>query len=74
MGRWFLRDCQGQERLSGGLKRRYINWKNLYIWIGGDYFSKKAKLTFTGEETTLKIIQIRGRLKYIFELGVFNVY
>lgn len=48
--------------------------KNLYIWFGGDYFSKNGELTFTGEETTIKITPIGGGLKYMFEMRGFKPY
>jgi len=49
-------------------------WKRLELWIDGGYFSKKGKLTYTEEETKLKIIPIGGGLKYVFGTEVLNFY
>lgn len=49
-------------------------WRNLEFWLGGSYFSKKGKLTFTEEETKLKIIPIGGGLRYILPKGKLNLY
>ena len=38
-------------------------WKGIDIWAGGDYFTKKGKLTFTEEETELQIMPIYGGIK-----------
>lgn len=39
-------------------------WKWIGIWAGGDYFTKKGKMTFTEEETKLRIIPIYGGIKF----------
>lgn len=49
-------------------------WKNLEIWVGGSYFSKKGELSLTREETKLKIIPIEGGLRYILSLRGVNLY
>ncbi len=48
--------------------------KNLSIWVGGNYFTKKGKLTFTQEDTEIKLIPIGGGLKYEFPTGKFAPY
>ena len=48
--------------------------KNLEIWVGGRYFSKKGKLSLTREETKLKIIPIEGGLRYTLSLRSANLY
>lgn len=40
--------------------------KNLEMWVGADYFSRKGELSFTKEETRLKIIPAGGGVRYIF--------
>lgn len=49
-------------------------WKNLELWIGGSYFSKKGELTYTREKTRLKIIPIGGGVKYRLSAGSLNIY
>jgi len=49
-------------------------WKNLEIWVGGRYFSKKGELSLTREETKLKIIPIEGGLRYTLSLRSVNLY
>lgn len=44
-------------------------WRNLVLWIGGEYFSKKGKLTYTGEDTELTLVPVGGGFKYIVEAG-----
>ena len=40
----------------------------IHLWIGGSYFTKTGELTFTLEETTVKIMPIGGGVKYYFPL------
>jgi len=49
-------------------------WKNLQLWIEGNYFSKDGELTFTKEETSLQIIPIGSGIKYTFPAGIFSIY
>lgn len=44
-------------------------WNNVILWMGGESFYKKGKLTYTGEETELSLLPIGGGLKYIVEAG-----
>jgi len=39
------------------------------VWLGGSYFSRKGELTFTKEETELRIMALGGGIKYIFPAG-----
>lgn len=39
-------------------------WRNVDFWIEGSYFSKKGKLSFTEEETTLRMIPLGGGLRF----------
>jgi hypothetical protein len=49
-------------------------WKDLDLWFGGSYFSKKGELTFTKEETKLKLFPIVGGGKYRILSGNFALY
>ena len=46
----------------------------LEIWLGGSYFSKKGKSTFTQEEIKIWIVPFGGGLKYWIMIGSFNLY
>lgn len=46
----------------------------LGLWVCGEYFSKKGKMTFTEEETTLKIMPITAGLSVELNLGPFSPY
>lgn len=48
--------------------------KNLSIWLGGNYFEKKGKLTFTREDTKIMLTPIGGGIKYEFPTGKFSPY
>ena len=48
--------------------------KNLSLWAGGNYFKKTGKLTFTQEDTEIKIPSITIGLKYEFPIGKFIPY
>lgn len=39
-------------------------WKGIGIWAGGQYINKKGKLTFTQEETEIKIMPFYGGIKF----------
>lgn len=49
-------------------------WRNIELWIGGSYFSKKGKLTFTQEDTKLEIIPIGAGLKFWLSTGSPDFY
>jgi hypothetical protein len=53
---------------------RPLLWKNLELWVGASFFSKKGELSFTGEETKVRIIPIGGGVKYISSVGGINYY
>ncbi|MFB0564315.1 MAG: hypothetical protein ACETWK_01385 [Candidatus Aminicenantaceae bacterium] len=44
-------------------------WRNIELWLGGSYFTKKGKLTFTKEETKLELIPLGGGLKFRISKG-----
>lgn len=54
-----FKDIYGGGLMYGGEISLGI-WKNLDVWIGGDYFSQNGELTFTGEETSLQIVPLGG--------------
>ena len=49
-------------------------WRDLDLWFGGSYFSKKGELTFTKEETKLELFPIGGGIKYRILNGNFALY
>lgn len=61
----YFKDIYGKAVSFGG--EIGINvWKGVNIWIGGDYLSKKGKLTFTEEETELQVIPITCGVRFQF--------
>jgi hypothetical protein len=48
--------------------------KDVKVWVGASYLSKKGELTFTKEETKLKIMPLKGGLKYRILKGNLNIY
>ena len=62
----------GGMRFEGELT--FSIWKNLQLWIGGNYFSQNGELTFTKEETSLQIIPIGGGIKYRYLAGKIGIY
>jgi opacity protein-like surface antigen len=38
-------------------------WKGLGLWAGADYYHKKGKLTYTLEDTTLRVVPLFAGLK-----------
>jgi hypothetical protein len=49
-------------------------WESLDLWFGGNYFSKTGELTFTDEETELKLFTIGGGVKYRILSRIFALY
>ena len=49
-------------------------WRDLDLWLGGSYFSRKGELTFTKEETTLEIIPLGAGVKYRLTRGSLSFY
>jgi hypothetical protein len=48
--------------------------RHLDIWAGGDFFSKTGKLTFTEEETKIRITTLCAGLRYRFSQGSISPY
>ena len=49
-------------------------WKNLDFWVGAGYYTQKGKLTFTKEETTVKILPVKAGLRLRLPVSVLNFY
>jgi len=47
---------------------------DLDVWLGGDLFLKNGELTFTKEETELRVIPVMAGLKYRLPVGSFDLY
>ncbi len=58
---------------SGGISFNvdlgYKVWKSLEVFLHTDYFSKDGELTFTGEDTTLKITPIELGVRVLIKLN-----
>lgn len=68
-----FRDIYGGGLVYGGEVSIGI-WRGLEVWFGGSYFSKTGELTFTKEETKLKIYPLGGGLKYRLSKGIIVFY
>lgn len=62
-----FRDIYGGGLMYGG-EVSIRAWKRFYVWLGASSFSKKGELTFTKEETKLRITPIGGGIKYLYPL------
>jgi hypothetical protein len=49
--------------LAFGADITFALWKGLGLWAGVDYYSKKGKLTYTLEDTTLRVVPLFAGLK-----------
>ncbi len=50
-------------------------WESLYVYLSGSYYSRTGELTYTREETKLKIIPLAVGAKYHFNIsGGLNFY
>ena len=68
-----FRDIYGGGMMYGGEISIGVR-RELDVWFGGSYFSKKGELTFTKEETKLEIYPLGGGLKYRLTTGAFSLY
>lgn len=57
-----------------GAELSVILWEWIEFWASGDYFSRKGKLTVSGEDTELQIIPVYGGLKFRFPTEKINPY
>ncbi|MFC2158586.1 outer membrane beta-barrel protein [Acidobacteriota bacterium] len=69
---WFQDIYGGGIKLGGELAFKV--WDRLDLWIDGGFLSRKGELTFTKEETKLRIIPVGGGLRYRLTSGTFNLY
>jgi len=59
----YFKDVYGNGVSYGGeIGFQASKW--ISVWAGGDYFTKKGTLTFTEEETELKIFPIYGGIRF----------
>ena len=49
-------------------------WKKLELHVEGNYFFKKGKLTFSQEETTLKLVPVGLNIRWVFLQKSINLY
>lgn len=57
-----FKDVYGNGLTWGGEAAIYV-WKNVGLWLGGGYFGKEGRLTFTQEETKVQILPFGGGIK-----------
>jgi len=63
-----FKDIYGSGIMYGGEIGVSI-WNNFELWVIGSYFSKKGELTFTGEETKLRILPTGAGIRYVHPTG-----
>ena len=68
-----FRDIYGGGVMYGGEISIGV-WRGLDVWFGGSYFSKTGELTFTKEETKLKLYPLGGGVLYRLSEGVLSFY
>jgi len=68
-----FKDIYGGGFTFGGELTAVI-WNNLQVWVEGSYYSGEGQLTYTEEETSLRIVPFGGGLKYRLPVGKFNIY
>jgi len=49
-------------------------WKKLDLWVGGSYFYKKGELSFTAEETFVKVRALGWGVRYAHSFGRVDVF
>jgi len=63
-----FREIYGSGAAYGG--ELGFNFKSgIGVWMGGDYFSKTGKLTYTEEETKIRVVPLAVGIRYNFELS-----
>ncbi len=68
-----FKDIYGSGMSFGGeVTIKVLNGLN--VWIGAEYFTKKGELTFTKEETEIRIFPIFAGIKYILPSPKFKPY
>lgn len=48
--------------------------KNIVVWAGGNYFTKRGELTFTQETTTLSLLPLGVGVKFRVKAGALHLY
>lgn len=69
----FFKNIYGSGICYGG-EISFEIYKGLHMWGGAEYFSKKGKLTFTKEDTEIRITPFFGGLKYVFPGSTIHPY
>lgn len=59
-----FKEIYGGGPMYGGEVNFQIH-RAILFWVGGSFFSKQGRLTFTGEETRVKIIPAGGGIKVV---------
>ena len=71
-------DSSFQDIYGGGMQfggeLGFKVWDRLDLWVDAGFFSKKGELTFTREETKLRIIPVASGLRYRLTSGTLNAY
>jgi hypothetical protein len=57
-----FKDVYGTGLTWGGEAVVYV-WENVGLWLGGGYFGKQGRLTFTQEETRVQILPLGAGIK-----------
>ncbi len=60
--------------LQHGIEVTFDTWKNAKAWLACRYFSKMGLLSYTKEESHLKIVPLELGLMYIFTNSVVSPY
>lgn len=68
-----FREIYGSGIMFGG-ELAFKIWNSLDIWLDGNYLKRTGELTYTQEETKLRIIPVTFGLRYRFTSGVTNLY
>ncbi len=68
-----FKDIYGQGKTYGAELAFKFN-RFFGLWVSAENFSKKGKLTFTKEETTLKIMPLSAGLSFELGLGFISPY
>jgi hypothetical protein len=68
-----FKDIYGSGPMFGGEITAQV-WRNAYLWVGGSFYTKKGKLTYTEEETKIQLIPLGVGVKFLFGSGNIDFY
>jgi hypothetical protein len=60
--------------MTYGAEASIVLWRSIEMWLGGRYYQKMGKLSFTREDTELSIIPLGGGLQYRLSRGRLSFY